>query len=131
MGTRSLTVFKDEHEEIVVMYRQFDGYPEAPGLGCELAEFLSGFKVVNGFGSERTKIANGMGCLAAQVIAKLKDGVGNIYLHPAGTRNCGEEYIYTIESKNGKVLMTCYDFSSKKNLFRSGSPEEFLDKYKE
>ena len=29
MGTRSLTVFNDswEDEEIVVFYRQFDGYP--------------------------------------------------------------------------------------------------------
>lgn len=40
MGTRSLTVFIDEHndKEIVVMYRQMDGYPE--GHGQDLVDFL-------------------------------------------------------------------------------------------
>ena len=34
MGTRSLTTFKEDHnnEEIVVLYRQFDGYPEGHGI---------------------------------------------------------------------------------------------------
>ena len=33
MGTRSLTTFIDDHNdnEIVVMYRQMDGYPETHG----------------------------------------------------------------------------------------------------
>ena len=51
MGTRSLTVFNDEDgKEIAVMYRQFDGYPS--GHGTELAEFLAGKKMVNGFNSD-------------------------------------------------------------------------------
>ena len=39
MGTRSLTTFIDDHteEEIVVMYRQYDGYPE--GHGRDLVNF--------------------------------------------------------------------------------------------
>ena len=48
MGTRSLTTFidNDTKEEIVVMYRQFDGYPS--GHGRDLINFLDGIKVVNG-----------------------------------------------------------------------------------
>lgn len=33
MGTRSLTVMKDTGNEIAVLYRQFDGYPEGHGQG--------------------------------------------------------------------------------------------------
>lgn len=104
MGTRCLTVFCDEKEEIVVMYRQMDGYPT--GHGAELKEFLSGFSVVNGFGLEQpSRQANGMGCLAAQTVAFFKTGIGQFYLYPAGARDCGEEYIYTISQKEGKVWL--------------------------
>lgn len=81
MGTRSLTKFIDEHgNHIMTMYRQYDGYME--GHGKDLAKFLSGIKLINGI-SGRAEIgehANGMGCLAAQVIAHFKDSVGAIYI---------------------------------------------------
>ena len=116
MGTRSLTVFKDNGEEICVMYRQFDGYVEG-GLGDELVEFLKGKEIVNGYGSQEDTEKpnfNGMGCLAAQVIANLKNGIGNIYLHPAGTRDCGEEYIYTIEDVGGFPKLTVFEVYEKR-----------------
>lgn len=103
MGTRCLTVIKDNDEkqtEIVVMYRQMDGYPS--GHGKELKDFLKGKKIVNGFGSNDEKNFNGMACLAAQVVAHFKTGIGGIYLHPAGTRNMDEEFIYTVYDMNGK-----------------------------
>jgi len=87
MGTRSLTVFKeDDGTEICVMYRQYDGY--ISGHGADLKEFLKDMYLVNGMGGGQPKrIANGMDCLTAQVIAHFKDGPGNIYVYPAGTRN--------------------------------------------
>jgi len=97
MGTRSLTTFIDnfDNKEIVVMYRQMDGYPEVHGK--ELVNFLDDIQIVNGIGmNEKRKIANGVSCLAAQTVAHFKDDVGHIYLYPAGLRDCGEEYIYTI-----------------------------------
>ena len=131
MGTRSLTVFKYTNEkEIVVMYRQFDGYPE--GHGLELADFLDGIKMVNGIPgwSESSRLANGMGCLAAQTISQFKDGVGGIYLYPAGTRDCWEDFIYTVTGKEGESpLMTVTD-SRGKTLF-NGSPSDFKDWLKE
>ena len=102
MGTRSLTVFKEESgKEICVMYRQMDGYPK--GHGLELANFLAGMKIVNGISAtEKGRTANGMPCLTAQVIKEFKgDRVGDIYIQPAGTRDCWEDYIYFVTGKEG------------------------------
>ena len=97
MGTRSLTVFNNEmdNSEIVVLYRQYDGYPT--GHGRDLLSFLNNMEIVNGISNnEERKIANGMGCLSAQVVAYLKEAPGDFYLHSAGTRDIGEEFIYTL-----------------------------------
>ncbi len=105
MGTRSLTVILDSNDrEICVLYRQFDGYPT--GHGAELQHFLCGFSIVNGLGSERErKVANGMDCLAAQLIAHFKTEAGGFYLYPAGTRDCGEEYIYTLYLQSNHLML--------------------------
>jgi len=106
MSTRSLTAIKDEEGvEICVLYRQMDGYPT--GMGADLANFLKEITLVNGitFSDRDKKTANGMECLAAQIIAHFKDGVGDFYLSPAGTRDCGEEYLYTIYEEKGKIKL--------------------------
>jgi len=123
MGTRSLTVFQDIEypkpstavplpagimREIVVMYRQYDGYPG--GHGKELMEFLTPFKLTNGYSPTDNlhTTANGMGCLAAQVVAHFKKECGGFYLEPAGTRDCGEEYIYYVyPDKEGDICVQC------------------------
>ena len=111
MGTRSLTIFNNEwdNEEIVVLYRQYDGYPT--GHGRDLLNFLNNMKIVNGMNSknEKLKIANGMGCLSAQVIAYLKEAPGDFYLHSAGTRDIGEEFIYTLYFKNKELKIKVQD----------------------
>lgn len=124
MGTRSLTIIKDFDKEIVVMYRQFDGYPE--GHGAELADFLSGFKVVNGF-TDTHKVANGAGCLAAQIVQHFKDGTGNIYLYPAGTRDCGEEWIYVVTAYEGHLSIAVFDTYPELHEVFSGTPEEVAE----
>jgi hypothetical protein len=83
MGTRSLTYVYSDKTPVVCMYRQFDGYPS--GHGAELSEFLNGFEIVNGFAAVKPKLANSMGCLAAQMIAHFKVGVGGFYLEPVET----------------------------------------------
>ena len=132
MGTRSLTTFINDHnhKEIVVMYRQYDGYPE--GHGRELLEFLKDVKVVNGItASDRsTKTANGIDCLAAQVIKHFKEGTGGFYLHRADTRDCGEEYIYTIYLKNKEINIEVRDVYKDKTVFDGSVSEmdEWVDK---
>ena len=71
MGTRSLTfVYDADRQPFLNLYRQYDGYIE--GHGAELAEFLAGKTLVNGYGRESTELANGMGCLAASLVARAR-----------------------------------------------------------
>ena len=131
MGTRSLTYIEESYGEnsekkqnILCMYRQYDGY--LSGHGAELAEFLQGFNIVNGIRHGIPKrTANGMGCLAAQLISHFKDGIGNIYIHHSDDEDCGEEFTYTIYGEDDKVRIRAYDVWAKKIIF-DGSPEEML-----
>jgi hypothetical protein len=139
MGTRSLTTFiepyqdkngKQKNEKIVTMYRQYDGYPS--GHGIDLAEFLASGTMVNGFSPNEEKLVfNGMGCLAAQVIAHFKEGVGGFYLHRGGVTNCCEEYRYEVITNGAgqDITLRCYDVYDKKWIFE-GTPKEFIQKYK-
>ena len=72
MGTRSLTIVKESliqsTKELVVIYKQTDGYPE--GMGMKLTNFLIGYKIINGIPpNPDPKSANGMHDLAAQLVA--------------------------------------------------------------
>ena len=129
MGTRSLTTFIDNHtnEEIVVMYRQYDGYPG--GHGRDLFNFINGMSVVNGIpGGESTKqMANGISCLAAQVVSHFKNGVGDFYLHAGDTRDYGEEFVYTIYAKDNELKVKVEDVYEDKVLFDGNTKE--MDKW--
>ena len=143
MGTRSLTYVEESWEtaiadenknnkvykttqNILCMYRQYDGYLD--GHGRELAEFLQGFNIVNGLSidvPERT--ANGVHCLAAQLIAYFKDGPGGIYIYHSDANDCGEEFTYTIYENKGEVCIRAYDVWGEKIIFE-GTPKELLTK---
>ena len=123
MGTRSLTYVYNEPSEmpVVCMYRQFDGYPS--GHGAELADFLSEFTIVNGLddSSKKSIIANGMGCLAAQIIANFKTEPGNIYLQaPILNQNCSQDYEYHIFE--GRIVV-----KDPTNVIFDGDYDEFVN----
>ena len=104
MSTRSLTFVKDDTNRVVMdMYRQCDGYPS--GLGTELYEFLKDIKMVNGIVPGSEKIANGAGCLAAQIVAHFKDGPGGVYLLNPSTKDCGQEYEYHITADESGITV--------------------------
>lgn len=143
MSTRSLTIMMDNDwefnkelvdddykpQEICVMYRQFDGYPDN-GHGEGLANFLNGIHVVNGIGfKDPQRIANGCSCLAAQIIAYFKFGPGSFYLYPAGTRGYDAEWVYTVsKGKDNKPhikVENIYAEDSENPLFE-GNPQEML-----
>lgn len=96
MGTRATTKVLNENGNIIIsMYSQYDGYPE--GLGRDLANFLKQITMVNGIRfEEKRKVANGMGCLAAQLVAEFKKSAGGYYLT---TPDDTESYNYTIYSE--------------------------------
>ena len=115
MGTRSLTFVYDTykarngravHRPIINLYRQYDGYPS--GHGAELVEFLKQFTLVNGLpvgrGDTERRSANGMGCLAGQLVAEFKGSdAGQFYLYPTDAKDCGQDYEYHIYS-NGPTF---------------------------
>jgi len=104
MGTRSLTYVYDGETPIVCMYRQFDGYPT--GHGAELAEFINAGRLVNGISlKEKQIVFNGMGCLAAQMIAHFKQTPGGFYIHAVDLdQDSWQDYEYHLY--DGKVKIT-------------------------
>ena len=104
MGTRALTfVYDADSQPFLNLYRQYDGYIEG-GHGSELAEFLAGKTLVNGYGKESNDLANGMGCLAASLVAHFKETVGGFYIHSVSETQCGQDYEYHVYEDRVKVL---------------------------
>lgn len=105
MGTRSLTFVYDNNKPIMNMYRQYDGYPS--GHGAELVDFLAAGRLVNGLIATKTVeevVFNGMGCLAASLVAYFKKTPGGFYIHSVDAKDCGQDYeyhIYKDEENNG------------------------------
>ncbi len=106
MGTRALTfVYDADRQPLLNLYRQYDGYIEG-GHGSELAEFLAGKTLVNGFSKESKDQANGMGCLAASLVANFKETVGGFYIHSVTETQCGQDYEYHVYED--KVIVKGY-----------------------
>jgi hypothetical protein len=103
------------------LYRQYDCYPV--GDGAELSDYLNGLSVVNGLGLDQKdqKVANGMGCLAAQLVSFFKkDEAGQFYLHaPVLNADHWQEYEYHIQQD--RILVYGYD----KEIF-SGTWSEYF-----
>ena len=91
------------------------------GHGVELAEFLNRGRLVNGLGGkDNGTVFNGMGCLAAQLVAHFKTEVGNFYLHaPVLDRDDGQDFEYHVYDKDVIV------FNYKRDLVFKGSHAEF------
>ena len=104
MGTRALTFVYEGDKPLVNLYRQYDGYPT--GHGAELAQFLSEFHITNGISpSETRRTVNGMGCLAAQVVAFFKESVGGFYIHSVDATECGQDYEYHVYQKDKELCV--------------------------
>ena len=120
MGTRCLTYVYEGNSPLVCLYRQFDGYPS--GHGAELANFLKGIKLGNGIADnpKMGKFANGMGCLAAQLVAHFKKSVGGFYIHLV-TDSSGVDYEYHVYAN--KVVVK----DSDEAVVFSGSRKDFAE----
>ena len=108
MATRASIKFSDKNGNFIAnVYHHYDGYPEY--LGNELLKLTEG-RMTSGVSLRKDgsrpllgESFNGMGCLVASVIAKLKTEVGNVYLYTEDDfGGCGEEYLYeVIENSEG------------------------------
>ena len=127
MGTRSLTYVYDGETPIMCMYRQFDGYLE--GHGQELANFLNELTIGNGISGkpELFTFANGMGCLAAQMIVWFKKTPGGFYIHPIElNQNCWQDYEYHVYENKVVVVSHFFDDENPTEQIFNGSWNEFL-----
>ena len=141
MGTRSIIHIKDGDlisPTLVSIYRQYDGYPV--GMGKNIIEILNGgnCKVVNGYGKddELPHSYNTMGCLAAYLISKLKDKIGNVYVYPIDSQGVGEEYIYTLYTQEGRVFLSVNEAygENEDKTFKLDNPDvlhDFMETFKE
>ena len=136
MSTRSLVRFVKREEGVsfsehperveVQVYKHYDGYPQ--GHPLDLAKFLKGFSVVNGLGQDTHKVANGLGCLAAQYIAAFKMKAGDIYVESPDTERDWIEYITYVWGDDGKgIWMSIFDIED--GCIFVGKPQELIDKY--
>ena len=115
---------EEPNQTIVDIYHHWDGYPE--GLGVTLADYLNGKKVTNGLGRDNNNLFNGMGCLAASLVAELKDGPGDVYIEPRESHGW-IDYQYYIWGDTYKDIWISI-FSDDECIF-VGKPQQLLDKY--
>lgn len=121
MGTRSLTVVKKDGKPLVCLFGMFDGYPS--GHGNDLAAWLKGITIGNGLlgGEKMHSHANGIECLAAQLVARFKTSPGEFYLVPLDS-GWPVDYTYEISENSGNILMEVWGYGQK---LWSGSPSEW------
>ena len=98
-----------------------------------IAEFLKDFRIVNGLRvGDKTRVANGAECLAAQLVAHFKTEPGNYYLQQFKNEigHFGEEFIYNIYVIDDKhLVVSVYDVYKKKyDVYLN--PEEIITKAK-
>jgi len=153
MATRAIIRIADRKEGVSFnehpliskyhIYHHYDGYPEY--LGVTLANYLSDISVVNGIGG-KSKVANGLGCLAVQLICHLKlansgcnqDGTldipaGNVYLDPWDLGRDDVDYIYYVWAAEGKdVWISIFERGTDDNYSLCsfvGTPDKLIKKY--
>lgn len=108
------------------IYKHYDGYPER--LGVTLASYLKGYDIRNGVPNEyQGPIANGIGCLSAQLVCHLKDEPGNVYLQPPSNIDM-EDYVYYIWVKeNSRIMISIFDYEEE--CIYVGDCESLIEKY--
>ena len=137
MGTRATIKIAKREEGVsfsekpdkfmVSIYHHFDGYPEY--LGVTLANYLEDKKIVNGLGEDRDTVFNGLGCMAASIIAELKEEAGNVYIEDPERPSSWIDYEYYIWGDTGKDIWISI-FDGDKCIF-VGKPDKLQTKYGE
>ena len=140
MSTRSLVRFATREEGVsfsehperveVQVYKHYDGYPS--GHPTDLAKFLNKFRIVNGLTNDSVKVANGLGCLAAQYVAAFKMGPGDMYIENPDAEHMDIEYITYVWGDYGKdIWMSIFEDYKHGGCIFVGKPQQLIDKYEE
>ena len=84
-------------------------------------------KILNGLPINPVDVFNGMGCLAASLITKLKDGPGNVYIDGPDVKRSWIDYEYYVWGDEYKDIWISI-FEDGDCIF-VGKPKALLDKY--
>jgi len=131
MSTRSLTIVRNpEGNTLLTLYKQSDGYPRH--YGYYLAKLLAQVRMTHGLIQDRNlgHSANGLGCLAAQIVAKLKDAAGEVYLVPEWDEtNMYTRFVYIITTQEDHLTVKALEHTvggntDRKNIFE-GTVKDF------
>jgi len=104
----TLRIYDENNQNLVVLYKHFDGYPS--GFGYDLYRFLKDMRIVNGIPESRYSLsfaANGMGCLAAQIVAQFKDCIGDLYIVSKPIEDV--EYEYFLFFEDNELILSVYN----------------------
>ena len=113
------------NKTIVDIYHHYDGYPE--GLGVKLASYLDDYHIVNGAGREGDTLFSGIGCMAASIIAQLKDGPGNVYIEDKDSPHGWLDYNYYVWGDYYRAIwISIFDGDECRFV---GEPRDLLKKY--
>ena len=115
---------EEPNKTIVDIYHHWDGYPE--GLGVTLASYLNGYHIVNGMGRENDNLFNGIGCMAASIVAELKDGPGDVYIEPRESHSWIDYHYYIWGDYYKDIWISIFDGDE---CIFVGKPQALLDKY--
>lgn len=126
MGTRATVKFFEQYgaesECICAVYHHDDG--GLSEVGYDLADLLHRRKIINGmkFGMDMSQYANGMGCLAAQYVVKVKTNLGGVYMTSAENT---QEFNYHVEVKrvDGEEVLHIRAWHFDELLFEGGAME--------
>ena len=108
------------------LYKHWDGYPRR--LGVTLANYLNNYEIRNGVPNDyQGPLANGIGCLAAQLVSYIKDGPGDVYLQLPSDRDW-EDYAYYIWIKeNEEIMISIFNYDDE--CIFVGNCESLIEKY--
>ena len=119
--------FSEKPDKVLVsIYHHYDGYPEY--LGVTLANYLEDKKIVNGLSRDDQDVFNGMGCLAASIVAELKDGPGNVYIEDRDTHAWIDYHYYIWGDYNKDIWISIFDGNE---CIFVGKPDKLQTKYGE
>jgi len=117
---------EEPNKTIVDIYHHWDGYPE--GLGVTLASYLDDMKITNGISSKDNPdyVFAGLGCLAASLVAELKDGPGDVYIEPRESHGWIDYHYYIWGDYYKSIWISIFDGNE---CIFVGKPQALLDKY--
>jgi len=95
-----------------------------------IADYIDGKRIVNGLGGDRSAVFNGLGCLAASLIAELKEEAGNVYIDNPDCPHGWLDYEYVVWGDAGKDMwISIFDYYG--NCIFVGRPKLLQTKYKD